>query len=94
MCICVMLAAESPMIPQAISDEVRAYFGDLSAWLASVLEQGAAKGQLRLRDDAQVDARTFMSTVHGAMLTARAFDDPETFATLARAAIRQLAVPA
>ncbi|MNQ34276.1 Bacterial regulatory protein, tetR family [compost metagenome] len=94
MCICVMLAAESPMIPRAISDEVRAYFGDLSAWLASVLEQGAAKGQLRLRDDAQVDARTFMSTVHGAMLTARAFDDPETFATLARAAIRQLAVPA
>lgn len=94
MCICAMLAAESPMIPQAISDEVRAYFGDLTAWLASVLEQGAAKGQFRLRGSALIEAKTFMSTVHGAMLTARAFDDPDVFASISRAAISQLAASA
>ena len=92
MCICAMLAAELPMIPQAIAVEVRAYFGELSAWLGSVLESGVAKGQFLLRDGAQVEAQAFMSTVHGAMLTARAFNDPLVFASITRAAIRQLAV--
>ena len=90
MCICAMLAAESPMIPPAVADEVRGYFGDLNAWLASVLEKGAAKRQFRLRNSALVEAQTFMSTVHGAMLTARAFDNPEAFAAISRTAISQL----
>lgn len=94
MCICAMLAAEAPMIPQEIAAEVRAYFQDLTAWIAAVLKKGAAQGQFHLRDSAQVEAQTFMSTVHGAMLTARAFNDPKAFASIARAAIRQLAVPA
>ncbi|MCD9123436.1 TetR/AcrR family transcriptional regulator [Cupriavidus sp. UGS-1] len=90
MCICAMLAAELPIIPQEIANEVRAYFEDLTAWLATVLEAGAAKGQLQLRDTALVEAQTFMSTVHGAMLTARAFDNPEAFASISQAAIRRL----
>ena len=93
MCICAMLAAELPMIPQAIAEEVRAYFGELTAWIASVLESGAAKGQFHLRDSAQVEAQAFMSTIHGAMLTARALGQPAVFASISRAAIGQLAVP-
>ncbi|SSW70027.1 TetR/AcrR family transcriptional regulator [Achromobacter agilis] len=93
MCICAMLAAELPMIPPAIADEVRAYFGELTAWIASVLESGAAKGQFHLRDSVQVEAQAFMSTIHGAMLTARALGDPNVFASISRAAIGQLAVP-
>ncbi|KAA6133467.1 TetR/AcrR family transcriptional regulator [Cupriavidus cauae] len=89
-CICAMLAAELPMIPQEIAHQVRAYFGDLTAWLATVLEAGAAKGQFHLRDTPLVEAQTFMSTVHGAMLTARAFDNPEAFASVSQAAIRRL----
>lgn len=92
MCICAMLAAELPMIPQAIADEVRAYFGDLAGWIASVLESGVSKGQFQLRDSVQVEAQAFMSTVHGAMLTARAFNDPKVFASISRAAISQLTV--
>lgn len=94
MCICAMLAAESPMIPQEIAAEVRAYFKDLTGWIASVLEDGAKSGQFCLRDSAQVEAQAFMSTVHGAMLTARALSDPTAFASITRAAIRQLAAPA
>lgn len=94
MCIGAMLAAELPMIPQPVADEIRAYFGDLSAWLGSVLAAGAAKGQFRLRDGVQVEAQAFMSTIHGAMLTARALGSPEAFASIARAAIKQLAPPA
>ncbi|WP_313620239.1 TetR/AcrR family transcriptional regulator [Achromobacter sp.] len=93
-CICAMLAAELPMIPQAIADEVRAYFGELAAWIAAVLESGAAKGQFQLRDDVKAEAQAFMSTVYGAMLTARACGDPQAFASISRAALRQLTGPA
>lgn len=93
-CICAMLAAELPMIPQAIADEVRAYFGELAAWIAAVLESGAAKGQFQLRDDVKAEAQAFMSTVYGAMLTARACGDSQAFASISRAALRQLAGPA
>jgi len=92
MCICAMLAAEAPMLPQAIADEVRAYFGELAAWIGSVLERGVSMGQFQLRDGIHVEAQAFMSTVHGAMLTARALGDPEVFASITRAAIRQLTV--
>ncbi|MBV7483203.1 TetR/AcrR family transcriptional regulator [Bordetella sp. BOR01] len=90
MCICAMLAAESPMIPQEIADEVRGYFQDLTAWIATVLEKGVAKSQFQLRDSPLVEARTFMSTVHGAMLTARALRDPESFQAISRTAISRL----
>ena len=90
MCICAMLAAELPMIPQTIADEVRAYFGELTAWIASVLKSGVAKKQFHLRGSAQVEAQAFMSTVHGAMLTARAFGDPKVFESISGTAIVQL----
>ncbi|WP_313690830.1 TetR/AcrR family transcriptional regulator, partial [Achromobacter mucicolens] len=59
LCICAMLAAELPMIPTTIADEVRAYFGELAAWIAAVPESGAAKGQFQLRDNVQADAQAF-----------------------------------
>lgn len=94
MCVCAMLAAELPLIPQAIADEVRAYFGELTAWIASVLESGASQRQFHLRDKAEVQAQVFMSTVHGAMLSARALGDPKVFASITRAAISQLTAAA
>lgn len=90
MCICAMLAAESPMIPAEIAAEVQGYFQDLTAWIAGVLERGERKGQIRLQRDALVEAQTFMSTVHGAMLTARALGDAEVFRTITHAAIDRL----
>jgi TetR/AcrR family transcriptional repressor of nem operon len=93
MCICAMLAAELPLLPPAVADEVRAYFGDLTAWLAKILKQGAATGQFHLGDSAFVEAQAFMSIVHGAMLTARAVDNPEAFASISRAAISRLLAP-
>lgn len=94
MCICAMLAAELPMIPQAVADEVRAYFGELTAWIGSVLGAGVATGQFVLRNGVLVEAQAFMSTIHGAMLTARALGAPEAFTSISHAAIRQLSTPA
>ncbi|ANN76292.1 TetR/AcrR family transcriptional regulator [Bordetella flabilis] len=90
-CICAMLAAELPQIPQVIADEVRGYFGELTAWLARTLAQGAQTGRFHLRDSAYIEAQTFMSIVHGAMLTARAVDNPEVFASITRTAVSRLA---
>ena len=93
-CICAMLAAELPAIPSEIAHEVRAYFEELSAWLTAVIAQGAARGAFRLRQTPAVEAHAFMATVHGAMLSARAFGNPETFETITQAAIGRLVSPA
>jgi TetR/AcrR family transcriptional repressor of nem operon len=93
-CICAMLAAEAPMIPPEIAEEVRGHFEDLSGWLALTLEKGAAAGQLRLQGSAADEAKAFMSAVHGAMLAARGLGDAATFAALARLAIARVAVAA
>lgn len=89
-CICAMLAAELPMIPAGIADEVRGHFEDLTGWLATILEQGQAMGQLRLQGSPADEARAFMAAVHGAMLAARGFGDAGAFAALARLSIARL----
>ncbi|AJC19283.1 TetR/AcrR family transcriptional regulator [Pandoraea pulmonicola] len=89
-CICTMLAAELPMIPQDVATEVRRYFDDLSAWIATVLEAGAAQKQFALCDSALMEAQTFMSTVYGAMLTARASGNAGSFQAISRVAIDRL----
>jgi TetR/AcrR family transcriptional repressor of nem operon len=89
-CICAMLAAELPVIPEQVADEVRGHFCDLAAWLASVLESGAAKKAFQLRTDPESEAMALMATVHGAMLSARALNDPDVFATIVGASVGRL----
>lgn len=89
-CICAMLAAELPTIPAEVADEVRGHFQDLSAWLASLLKKGKARGQIQLLGSPAAEAKTLMATVHGAMLAARAFGDPQTFQAIVHPAIARL----
>jgi TetR/AcrR family transcriptional repressor of nem operon len=84
-----MLAAEAPMIPAEIAEEVRGHFEDLSGWLAVTLEKGG-DGPTALQGSAADEAKAFMSSVHGAMLAARGFGDAATFAALARLAIARV----
>ncbi|AKM31588.1 TetR family transcriptional regulator [Pandoraea faecigallinarum] len=90
MCICAMLAAELPMIPAEIADEVRGYFDDLTAWVAGVLDAGVTQEHFALCGSLRVEAQMFMSTVHGAMLTARALGNAEAFQVISQAAIDRL----
>lgn len=92
-CICAMLAAELPTIPREVADEVRGHFLHLTAWLASVLAKGEAQGLLSLRASPESEAMTFMATVHGAMLSARAYGDPEVFAAIVQPLLRRLTSP-
>lgn len=89
-CVCALLATEIPILPQDVVLEVRAHFRTLSAWLASVLERGVQQGSFRLAGSAAAEAEIFMATVHGAMLSARAYDDAAIFGVITRPLLERL----
>lgn len=89
-CVCALLATQIPVLPDDIAREVRAYFKTLSAWLTSVLSRGAEQGKLRLSQPAEVEAEIFMATVHGAMLSARAYGDGAIFTTITQPLLHRL----
>lgn len=99
-CVCAMLAAEMPTLPQPVAAQVRAHFRELSGWLAATLEEGARQGVLRFEHPAAQEAETFMALVHGAMLAARVYGHAEdgdggaqVFGALTGAAIARLQSP-
>lgn len=89
-CVCALLAAQIPVLPQEIVLEVRAHFRTLSGWLTAVIERGAAQGSLRFTGTAKAEAEAFMAGVHGAMLSARAYGDPTIFAVVTRPLLERL----
>ncbi|MDX3967153.1 MAG: TetR/AcrR family transcriptional regulator [Bradyrhizobium sp.] len=89
-CVCALLASELPILPEEVALEVRAHFRFLASWLASVMERGKRQGQLHLASTARVEAEGFMATVHGAMLSARAYGDPRMFGTIIRPLLDRL----
>jgi TetR/AcrR family transcriptional repressor of nem operon len=89
-CVCALLATQIPVLPEEIALEVRAYFRALSAWLTSVLERGARGGGITLAGDAYSEAEALMAAVHGAMLAARAYGDPQAFVAITGLVIDRL----
>ena len=91
-CVCALLAGQIPVLPEEVALEVRAHFRAVSAWLTSVLERGAKQGLLRLAGTAKGEAEIFIATIHGAMLSARAYGDPEMFGAVVRPVLERLGV--
>ena len=89
-CICALLATEIPILPGEITLELRAHFATLTEWLTSALEQGADQGAIILHTTARAEAETFLATVHGAMLSARAYGDDHVFAVITDALLERL----
>ncbi len=89
-CIAALLATQIPVLPPEIVVEVKAHFQTLSAWLTSVLERGAADGSLTFSATAREEAEGFMATVHGAMLSARAYGDEKAFSVVTDALMERL----
>lgn len=89
-CICAMLATEMPIIPDEVGAVVRGHFDDLSGWLAALFTEGAHAGRFTLHADAPAEALGFMATIHGAMISARAYQDPALFATISDALVARL----
>jgi TetR/AcrR family transcriptional repressor of nem operon len=90
-CVCALLASELLILPEEVALEVRAHFRVLAGWLSSVLERGKQQGTLKLAHAAPVEAEIFMATVHGAMLSSRAYGDPAMFGAIMRPQLDRLA---
>ncbi|MDX8458179.1 TetR/AcrR family transcriptional regulator [Mesorhizobium humile] len=89
-CVCALLASELPALPPEVAVEVRAYFQFLSGWLTGVIERGAAQGSLTIAAAPRVEAEAFMATVHGAMISARAYGDVLTFGMILAPTLQKL----
>ncbi len=79
MCLCGILAAEHPTLPEPVREQLRAFFDDNVAWLAGVLEAGRRDGSLSGGGSAREGAQMILATLEGAMLLARPYGDGTRF---------------
>jgi len=89
-CLAAVLAADLPSLPGEVAVAVRGHFVDLTNWLERVLALGVAQGAFRLDASPTVEAEIFMAAVYGAMLVARAYDDPQRFTAIVEASIKRI----
>jgi len=92
-CVCAMLASEMQMLPEDVASQVRGHFHSLAGWLASVLRAGTENGFFQLDKQPEEEAQILMASVHGAMLSARAFGDPGLFIAIVAPQIARLQAP-
>jgi TetR/AcrR family transcriptional repressor of nem operon len=83
MCLCGMLAADFQTLPAPMRDAVLGFFDSNENWLTWVLKGGAEDGVLSFTGPAEETARVIVSSLEGAMLIARPYDDVARFETAA-----------
>lgn len=93
-CVCALLASQLPMLPDEVASEVRAHFKMFAKWLASVMKRGAKQGTIHLSSSADAEGETFLATVHGAMLSARATGEPAVFKFITTTLLHRLTATA
>ncbi|MCC7508933.1 MAG: TetR/AcrR family transcriptional regulator [Planctomycetes bacterium] len=79
MCLCGMMAAEVGTLPHGVRKRIQEFFDRNEEWLADLLDTGRRAGQLQFRDAPRDAARRTVSSLEGAMLVARAHQDPARF---------------
>jgi TetR/AcrR family transcriptional regulator, transcriptional repressor for nem operon len=79
MCMCGILAAEYPTLPDPMQSEVIRFFDENQKWLTNVLKAGKADGTLTYTGRAEDVAQGILSTLEGAMLVARPYGDLAKF---------------
>jgi TetR/AcrR family transcriptional repressor of nem operon len=92
-CIAALLAAELPSLPEEVRFEVQQHFLELSGWIRETLEEGIRKRILKLQGTPEDEAQTFMATIHGAMLSARALGSCDVFQTVTTSALQRITKP-
>ena len=89
-CIAALLAAELPSLPEEVRFEVQQHFLALNGWIRETLEEGIRKRTLKLQGTLEDEAQTFMATIHGAMLSARALGSCDVFQTVTTSALQRI----
>ncbi len=84
MCLCGVFAAEVGTLPEAMRMELRRFFDLSEAWLGAVLQVGRTAGRLKFDGAPAETARALTAGLQGAMLLARAYEDPSRFAATAK----------
>jgi len=93
MCLCGMLAAEYPTLPDPMRASVVSFFDKNEQWLLRVLEQGRADGSLTFTGSARDTARMIIGCLEGAMLVARPYADIPRFQDTAASLLASLSPP-
>lgn len=74
-CLCAVLAGDYNTLPEAMQQEVKAFFEFNEAWLTKVFAAGQAGGTLRFVGTPEMAAYAFLATLEGTMLLARSSGD-------------------
>jgi TetR/AcrR family transcriptional regulator, transcriptional repressor for nem operon len=90
MCLCGMLAAEYPTLPDPMRASVLSFFDRNEEWLLSVLDQGRADGSLTFTGSVRDMARMVIGCLEGAMLVARPYADIPRFQNAAASLLASL----
>ena len=89
-CLCTQLIAEDCVLPATIQQELGAFFTFSEAWLTATLDEGRQQGDLQFAGSAADTALTFLATIEGAMLMARATRSPQRFHHITQRALATL----
>ncbi|MEP2783522.1 MAG: TetR family transcriptional regulator C-terminal domain-containing protein [Pseudoruegeria sp.] len=81
LCLGGVLAADAMTLPEEVRAEVTQFFDAQHHWVAAVLQEGQSKGEIRKDLDAAAFAKTFVSSLEGAMMVARGIKQPQELAT-------------
>lgn len=70
-----MIATTQKTIPEEVQDEVKLFWSKGEEWVQNLLEEGQETGDLELIESVQFLSRMMVSSLEGAMVVAKAFDD-------------------
>jgi TetR/AcrR family transcriptional repressor of nem operon len=90
MCIAALLAAELPSLPAEVAAETQLHFVALRGWLQKTIERGVKQGSIHLTQTASKEAELVMASVHGGMISARAYQSSKVFGQIAEATLQRL----
>lgn len=85
-CLCAMLTADFAVLPQAVQEEVRAFFHQTEAWLVLLLKCGCEANVWQCYPSVEVEAKGLIALLQGAQLLARTAED-------STAAFEQIVIP-
>jgi TetR/AcrR family transcriptional repressor of nem operon len=94
MCLCGMLAAECSTLDPESRAELREAFDYYETWLTRVLKEARKKGELSFEGKPRETARFIISSLEGAILIARTYEDSDRFKTAARQLLTKFVPPA
>jgi TetR/AcrR family transcriptional repressor of nem operon len=90
LCPCGILGAESPTLPDSITNAVADFFTLNLTWLAALLEQGRGRGQLTFIGAPDTQALLLLSALEGAMVVGRGSGNMDSVNSVGSALVAQL----